>query len=75
MQRGEERTRLQSIPSLEEVYSSENLPLIIKADALPSGERRVLEQMAIADLPARIKVAQDAHLSTQKTTCPQRNLA
>jgi hypothetical protein len=44
--------------SLDEVYSSENLPPITKANALASGERRVLQQMGIAELPERLQVVQ-----------------
>jgi hypothetical protein len=43
MQRREPGTRVQSIPSLEEVYRSENLPPITKGDALPRGEERMLQ--------------------------------
>ena len=58
MQSREPGTRVDSIPSLNEVYHSENLPPIVKADALQSAERRMLEQMEIADLPERIQVVQ-----------------
>jgi transposase len=68
MQRREQGTRVQSIPSLDEVYGSENLPPITKTDALPSGERRMLEQMGIADLPARIQVVQTRAYQSRKTT-------
>ena len=58
MQRREPGTRVQSIPSLDEVYFSENLPPVTKADALASGERRMLQQMGIANLPERFQVVQ-----------------
>jgi transposase len=58
MQSREPGTRIDSIPSLNEVYHRENLPPIVKADALQSAERRMLEQMGIADFPERIQVVQ-----------------
>jgi hypothetical protein len=67
MQRREPGTRVQSIPSLDEVYWSENLPPITKADALASGERRVLQQMRIADLPERLQVVQRRTYQSRKT--------
>jgi transposase len=67
MQRREPGTRMQSIPSLDEVYWSENLPPITKADALASGERRVLQQMRIADLPERLQVVQTRSYQSRKT--------
>lgn len=67
MQRREPGTRVQSIPSLDEVYSSENLPPITKADALASGERRMLQQMGIADLPQRLQVVQTRTYQSRKT--------
>jgi len=67
MQRREPGTRVQSISSLDEVYWSENLPPITKADALASGERRVLQQMRIADLPERLQVVQTRSYQSRKT--------
>ena len=67
MQRREPGTHVQSIPSLGEVYSSENLPPITKADALASGERRMLQQMGIADLPERLQVVQTRTYQSRKT--------
>jgi transposase len=76
MQRRAPGTRVQSIPSLDEVYCSENLPPITKADALPCGERRMLEQMAIAGLPERIQVVQTRTYQSRKTTpTPKTNLS
>jgi len=67
MQRRESGTRVQSIPSLDEVYCSENLPPIAKADALARGERRMLQQMGIADLPERLQVVQTRTYQSRKT--------
>jgi hypothetical protein len=67
MQRREPGTRVQSIPSLDEVYFSENLPPITKADALASGEPRMLQQMGIADLPERLRVVQTRTYQFKKT--------
>jgi AAA domain len=58
---------VQSIPTLDEVYSSENLPPIAKADAVASGERRMLQQMGIADLPERLQVVQTRTYQSRKT--------
>ncbi|MBV8968449.1 MAG: IS110 family transposase [Verrucomicrobia bacterium] len=66
MQRREPGIRVQSIPSLDEVYWSENLPSITHADALPSGERRALQQMGIADLPERLQVVQTRSYRSKK---------
>jgi hypothetical protein len=65
MQRREPGIRVQSIPSLDEVYVSENLPPITKAQALPSGERRMLQRMEIADLPQRLQVVQTRTYQTR----------
>jgi transposase len=67
MQRREPGTRVQSIPSLDEVYLSENLPPITKADALPAGETRMLQRMGIADLPQRLQVVQTRTYRSRKT--------
>ena len=67
MQRREPLTRVQSIPSLDEVYFSENLPPVTKADALASGERRMLQQMGIANLPERLQVVQTRTYQSRKT--------
>jgi transposase len=67
MQRREPGTRVQSIPTLDEVYLSENLPPIPKAEALPSGERRMLQRMRIADLPRRLQVVQTRTYQSRKT--------
>src|SRR5262245_5206850 len=67
MQRREPGTRVQSIPSLDEVYRSENLPPIIKPDVLPSGEKRMLQQMGLADLPQRLQVVQTRTYQSRKT--------
>jgi hypothetical protein len=67
MQRREPGTRVQSIPSLDEVYRSENLPPMTKADALPSAEKRMLQQMGIADLPQRLQVVQTRTYQSRKT--------
>jgi hypothetical protein len=40
-------TRVHSIPSLDEVYISEDPPLVTKADAFDSGERRTLQQLTL----------------------------
>ena len=66
MQRREPGTRVQSIPSLDEVYFSENLPPVTKADALASGERRMLQQMGIAHLPERLQVVQTRTYQSKK---------
>jgi hypothetical protein len=58
---------VQSIPSLDEVYSSENLPPITKADALAAGERRMPQQMRIADLPERLQVVQTRTYQSKRT--------
>jgi transposase len=58
MQRREPGTRVQSIPSLNEVYCSENLPPITDAATLGAGEHRMLKQMGIANLPARVQTIQ-----------------
>ena len=52
---------------LDEVYFSENLPPVTKADALASGERRMLQQMGIADLPERLQVVQTRTYQSRKT--------
>ena len=67
MQRREPGTRVQSIPSLDEAYFSENLPPVTKADALASGERRMLQQMGIANLPERLQVVQTRTYQSRKT--------
>ena len=67
MQRREPGTRVQSIPTLDEVYLSENLPPITKAETLPSGERRMLQRMRIADLPRRLQVVQTRTYQSRKT--------
>jgi transposase len=67
MQRREPGTRVQSIPPLDEVYFSENLPPITKADALAPGERRMLQQMGIANLPERLQVVQTRTYQSKKT--------
>ena len=67
MQRREPGTRVQSIPSLDEVYLSEKLPPITKAEALPSGERRMLQRMGIADLPQSLQVVQTRTYQSKKT--------
>jgi hypothetical protein len=66
MQRREPGIRVQSIPSLDEVYLSENLPPITKAEALPSGERRMLQRMEIADLPQRLQVVRTRTYQARK---------
>lgn len=58
MQRREPGTRVQSIPSLNEVYCSENLPPVTDAATLGAGEHRMLKQMGIANLPARVQTIQ-----------------
>jgi transposase len=68
MQRREPGTRVQSIPSLDEVYLSENLPPITKAQALAAGERRMLQQIGIADLPERLQIVQTRTYQSRKTT-------
>ena len=74
MQRREPGTRVQSIPSLDEVYFSENLPPITEADALAPGERRILQQMGIADLPERLQVVQTRTYQSRKATpAPKKN--
>jgi transposase len=67
MQRREQGTRVQSIPSLDEVYLSENLPPITQADALAGGETRMLQRMGIADLPQRLQVVQTRTYQSSKT--------
>jgi hypothetical protein len=67
MQRREPGTRVQSIPSLDELYFSENLPPITKADALAPAERRMLQQMGIADPPERVQVVQTRTYQSRKT--------
>ena len=67
MQRREPGIRVQSIPSLDEVYFSENLPPVTKTDALASGERRMLQQMGIANLPERLQVVQTRTYQSRKT--------
>jgi transposase len=71
MQRREPGTRVQSIPSLDEVYWSENLPPIAKADALPCGEERMLRQMGIDHLPQRLQTVQTRTYRSRKTVHPQ----
>jgi transposase len=66
MQRREPGTRVQSIPSLDEVYLSENLPPITQADALAAAETRMLQRMAIADLPQRLQVSRHAPINPVK---------
>ena len=74
MQRREPGTRVQSIPSLDEVYFSENLPPITKADALAPGERRMLQQMGITNLPERLQVVQTRTYQSRKATpAPKKN--
>ena len=76
VQRREQGTRVQSIPSLDEVYCSENLPPITKTDALPAGERRMLEQTGLADLPERIQVVQTrTNRCTKRTPTPKPELS
>jgi hypothetical protein len=65
MQRREPGTRVQSIPSLDEVYLSENLPPITKA--LTAGERHMLQRMKIADLPQTLQVVQTRTYQSRKT--------
>jgi hypothetical protein len=72
MQRREPGTRVQSIPTLDEVYRSENLPPITKADALPRGEQRMLQQMAIDHLPQRLQIIQTRTYRSRKTVHPQK---
>jgi len=67
MQRRQPGTRVQSIPPLDEVYQSENLPPITKADALPAAERRMLQRMGIADLPETLQVVQTRTYRSRKT--------
>ncbi|MBV9671505.1 MAG: hypothetical protein JO076_01595 [Verrucomicrobia bacterium] len=74
IQRREQGTRVQSSPSLDEVYRSENLPPIAKLDALPSAESRMLKQMGIADLPERIQVIQTRSYQSRKATSRQRQI-
>lgn len=66
MQQREPGTRVQSTPTLDEVYRSENLPPITKADALPCGEGRMLQQMGIADLPQRLQVVRTRTYRSKK---------
>ena len=72
MQRREPGTRVQSIPSLDEVYRSENLPPIIKADALPRGEQRMLEQLGIDHLPQKLQIVQTRTYRSKKTVHPKK---
>ena len=72
MQRREPETRVQSIPSLDEVYRSENLPPITKAEALPRGEQRMLQQMGIDHLPQRLQTVQTRTYRSTKTAHAQK---